>query len=136
VDSKSLTWLLVSLVLSVFSVIQYPSCGHDIPMFPSLSRPLLVVIRHGGAFCFPCTALSLALAPELLLLLFSDLLVDLGSLARLVAVCASGQGSVLLSALLIEGDLLALVLTLLLTRQLVLDGALVLYGNVRLVLRC
>jgi hypothetical protein len=108
-------------------------------MFPSLSRPLLVVIRHGGAFCFPCTALSLALAPELLLFLFSDLLVDLGSLARLVAVCASGQGSILLSALLIEGDLLALVLTLLLTRQLVLDGALVLYGNVRLgvkVLRC
>jgi hypothetical protein len=60
-------------------------------------------------------SLGLALALELCLLLFPKLLVDLGSLAGLVAVCACGQCRVLTAALLVQGQLFVLVLTLLLT---------------------
>jgi hypothetical protein len=46
--------------------------------------------------------LGLALAPELFLLLFAELLVDLCALAGLVAMCTSRQSRVLTSALLID----------------------------------
>jgi hypothetical protein len=77
-------------------------------------------------YMFKAGYLSLALALELCLLLLSDFLVNLGSLAGLVAVCASGQGGIFLAALLVEGHILTLLLALLLALELVLDGALVL----------
>ena len=60
-------------------------------------------------------SLSFALAPELLLLLFADLLVNLCALAGLVAVCASGKSGVFTSALLVDREVLLLVLALFLT---------------------
>jgi hypothetical protein len=83
-----------------------------------LSRRFIIHLKAGY--------LSLALALELCLLLLPDFLVNLGSFAGLVAVCASGQGGILLAALLVEGHILALLLALLLALELVLDGALVL----------
>jgi hypothetical protein len=73
---------------------------------------------------------SLALAPQLLLFLFTDLLVDLGALAGLVAVRAGRQRGIFAAALLVDGDIFLLILALLLAGELVLDGALVLCGDV------
>jgi hypothetical protein len=58
--------------------------------------------------------LRLALALQLSLLLFPQLLVNLCAFAGLVAMCASGQSCVFLSALLVKGHFLALLLALLL----------------------
>ena len=70
--------------------------------------------------------LRLAFALELGLLLFPQLLVDLGSLGGLVAVCACGKGGILLALAVLERLLLTLLLTLLLALELVGDGSLVL----------
>ena len=67
------------------------------------------------------TTLVLALGLEVSLVLFPQLLIDLGSLGGLVAVCASGQGGVLLALPVLERLDLALVLTLLLALKLVGD---------------
>jgi hypothetical protein len=88
-------------------------------------------VQYSGVSLLSNSSVELALAPELLLLLFPKLLVDLCSLAGLVAVCASGQSGVLLSALLVDGHILILILALLLTLELVLDGALVLCDGFR-----
>jgi hypothetical protein len=75
--------------------------------------------------------LRLALALELGLLLFPQLLVELGALAGLVAVQLRGQGGVdLAGAVLLAELLIVLLLALLLALKLVGDGALVLYGVV------
>lgn len=62
------------------------------------------------------------------LVLFPQLLVDLGSLGGLVAVCACGKGGILLALAVLERLLLTLLLTLLLALELVGDGSLVLCG--------
>jgi hypothetical protein len=89
-----------------------------------------VQYRWGYLLFYIASRSSLALAPQLLLLLFTDLLVDLGALAGLVAVRAGRQRSIFAAALLIDGDIFFLVLALLLAGELVLDGALVLCDDV------
>jgi hypothetical protein len=79
------------------------------------------------------TYLRLALTPQLLLLLFTDLLVDLGALTGLVAVRTGRQRGVCAAALLVNRDVFLLILALLLAGELVLDGALVLWGGVSVV---
>lgn len=73
--------------------------------------------------------LSLALPLELRLLLLCYLLVDLGALAWLVAVCARRQRGVFLAADLLDVFFLAFLLALGLALELVGDGALVLCGG-------
>jgi hypothetical protein len=63
----------------------------------------------------PLGYLRFALALQLSLLLFPQLLVNLCTFAGLVAMCTSGQSGVFLSALLVEGNLLTLLLALLFT---------------------
>jgi len=79
-----------------------------------------------GYFRRSTSALSLALPPQLLLLFLPQLLVNLGALGRLVAVCSCGQSSILLA----QNGLLALFLGLILALgfagELVGDGTLVL----------
>lgn len=70
---------------------------------------------------FTATNLGSALLLEHGLVLFPQLLVDLGSLRGLVAVRACGQGSILLPLHILEGLLFAFLLTLLLTLELVGD---------------
>ena len=77
---------------------------------------------------FITTTLVGALLLEHSLVLFPQLLVDLGSLGGLVAVCACGKGGILLALAVLERLLLALLLTLLLALELVGDGSLVLCG--------
>jgi hypothetical protein len=72
------------------------------------------------------TTLVGALLLEHSLVLFSQLLVDLGSLGGLVAVCACGKRGILLALTVLERLLLALLLTLLLALELVGNGSLVL----------
>jgi hypothetical protein len=72
------------------------------------------------------TTLVDALLLENSLVLFPQLLVDLGSLGGLVAVCACGKGSILLALTVLEGLLLTLLLALLLALELVGDGSLIL----------
>lgn len=75
--------------------------------------------------------LRLALALELSLLLFPQLLVNLRAFAGLVAVCPGGQGGVLLGLPVLERQIrVVLLLALLLALELVGDGALVLCGSV------
>jgi hypothetical protein len=80
-----------------------------------------------------CPSLSLSLAPELLLLLLPDLLVDLRALAGLVTVHARRQRSILLAGLFLLGFVVVLALALLLACELVLDGALVLCGIISII---
>jgi hypothetical protein len=72
------------------------------------------------------TTLVGALLLEHSLVLLPQLLVNLGSLGGLVAVCACGKGGILLALTVLERLLLGLLLTLLLTLELVGDGSLVL----------
>jgi hypothetical protein len=67
------------------------------------------------------------LLPEPLLVLFPQLLVNLGSLGGLVAVCPGGESSILLALPVLERLLLTLVLALLLAFQLVSNGSLILW---------
>lgn len=73
--------------------------------------------------------LRLALALELSLLLFPQLLVELGALAGLIAVELRGQGGIdLAGAVLLAQLVVVLLLALLLTLELVGDGTLILCG--------
>jgi hypothetical protein len=69
------------------------------------------------------------LLPEPLLIFFPQLLVDLGSLGWLVAVCLGGESGILLALPVLERLLLTLLLALLLTFELVGDRSLVLCAS-------
>jgi hypothetical protein len=92
-------------------------------------------VQYSGVYLFfyLATRLRLALALQLLLFFLADLLIDLGALAGLVAVCAGRKSGICTAALLVNGDVFLLVLALLLTGELVLDGALVLWDGVSMI---